>query len=110
MAKFVEVTLDKPRRLRFGTNAICALEENLGRTFDIIMGPNAQMGMRELRAILWAGLLHDKGENGKPLSIEEIGDILDDMMDDKEALNAVGRQVGEALALAQGMDPAGKNS
>jgi hypothetical protein len=62
------------RYLRYDFNALIALEEALGVPIsqwkDII---NEQMGVRTLRTLVWAGLLHED-EN---LSERDVGAVLD---------------------------------
>lgn len=62
----------KLRTLKLGSNAIVILEEMFGKPFTQIM--QMDMGLRELRAILWAGLRHED----KELTPESVGDMMDD--------------------------------
>lgn len=83
---FILVDLDRPRKLRFDANALVALEEVLGRTIQEIIPTEAdraarEVGFREMRALLWAGLLHDDPqitltEAGKLLDLDRMGDIM----------------------------------
>lgn len=63
-------------RFRFGSNAICLLEEQTGEYYDAILqhlrGPNCPA--KYARAWVWASLIDRAG-----LTIEQAGDILDDI-------------------------------
>jgi hypothetical protein len=92
----VEVLLDgKKRFLRYTNNAIVQLEEALGTSKRALLGKmqraalDAQaiaedpertvyldtydVPMRQLRALLWAGLIHED----PTLTLEEVGDLMD---------------------------------
>lgn len=57
---------------KFSTNAICCLEERLGKTFEQI---TMSLGYRELRAFLYFAIQ----QNHPGVSLEDTGDILDDL-------------------------------
>jgi len=99
----VSIQLDKKRSLRFNTNAICVLEEELdisffkvielfGISFDDAdfaekiakkgadaLSPKEAIDMaskiqlKSLRALLWVALLHED----KELTLEQAGDLMD---------------------------------
>jgi len=101
--KSVPIQLDKRRNLRFNTNAICILEEelnisvfNIGELFgfsfndsdimeDIVekgakaLSPKVAIEMasriklKNLRALLWVALLHED----KDLTLEQAGELMD---------------------------------
>jgi len=101
--KSIPIELDKKRNLRFDTNAICKLEEELdisffkiielfGVSFDDIdiatkvveKGPKAisptlainmasRIKLKNLRMLLWVGLIHED----KELTLEQVGDLMD---------------------------------
>lgn len=62
----VKVELDKERHLRLDFNALIAAEEATGKTF---MEMQENVGIRDLRAILWAGFLHEDPD----LTEEQVG-------------------------------------
>lgn len=64
----IAIELDKPRHLQFDLNAMVAYEEATGK--NIFNGIDMQnLGAKELRALLWACLLHED----KDLTIEQVG-------------------------------------
>lgn len=67
----VKVTLDKERTLRYTLNALAELEDALGVPLSDMEG--LQLGMKQVRAFLWAGLIHEE----KELTIEQVGDLVD---------------------------------
>lgn len=94
-AQYVPIVLDRPRRLCFDLNALIALEEATG--WDMMRGgvQTASLKLKEVRALLWAGLLHEdpklKQEDvGKLLHMGNIGEIGDIVM------QAYGRSMPEA--------------
>lgn len=55
------IELDKERHFRLDLNAFCTLEESYEDVFGIL--ENAEKGsLRALRAVLWAGLVHEDAE------------------------------------------------
>lgn len=67
----VEIELDKKRTLRYTLNALAELEDVLGVPLSELEG--VQMGMKQVRAFLWAGLIHED----KELTLEQVGDMVD---------------------------------
>ena len=65
----IKITLDKERHLRLDFNAISLVEETLGVKFPEIQD---NVGVRDLRAIMWAGLRHEDPD----LTIEQVGSML----------------------------------
>lgn len=91
---FVVINLDRPRRLRYSMNALVNVEEVLGKPVGQIVSEfnEGLFGFKDIRAILWAGLLHeDPG-----LTPEQVGD----MIDEAESFAYVAQRVGEALQSA----------
>ena len=85
---------EKRRSLRYTFNSLIALEEELGipiANFDQILS-NA-MSLKHVRALLWAGLLHED----KSLSPEEVGEWID-----ISQLNAITSKIEEAISLSFG--------
>lgn len=81
-----EVELAPGYVLRYTTNALVKLEDALGRSITQ-MGD----GMREARALVWAGLLHAHPD----LTLEQAGEIMDQV----GVVEAVAK-AGQALRLA----------
>lgn len=70
--KYVEITLDKPRRLLLDMNAMAAFEKATEKNFFKFAANISEMSVTDLRAFLWACLLHDD----KTLTLEVVGDII----------------------------------
>ena len=98
MAK-ASITLGgKTRNLRYEMNALPELEgvlkltiEEIGRRFQ-----KGKVGTREVRALVWAGLLHEDEE----LSIRQVGTWLTeaDFLKNSETRDKIMERVFEALA------------
>jgi hypothetical protein len=88
---YVSIELDRLRKLRFDTNALAELEDAMGK--PITQLTDANVGIKALRAMLWAGLLHESPD----LTIKEAGQLMD-YADMKE----VAEKVTEAISLAFG--------
>ena len=69
-AKYVDVVLDKPRRLLYNLNAMAAYERETGKNFMAIS--EEKMSATIVRAILWAGLVHED----KDLTVEQVGEMM----------------------------------
>ena len=92
MKKGVIYKLDKERTLRYGVNALARIEESIGKP---IMGLDLEhLGIKELLAIVHAGLYHED----KSLTVEQVGNLIDDYSD----ITEVAEKLGEALTLAFG--------
>ena len=92
MKKSVTIQLDKARTLRYGINALAKIEDIIGRP---IMGLDLEkFGIKELLAIVYAGLYHED----KTLTVEKVGDLIDDYSN----LNEIADKLGEALTQAFG--------
>lgn len=55
----VKITLDKERTLKLDLNAMVAFEEATGKSFAEGSFARGEMSPRDLRAILWACLIHE---------------------------------------------------
>ncbi|WP_240511862.1 gene transfer agent family protein [Paludifilum halophilum] len=86
---YVDVTLDKQRRFKFDLNALTELEDALGK--PVTQLNDGTVGMRELRAMIWAGLLHESPD----LTLRETGDIID-----LERIEEITEKVTEAMTAA----------
>ena len=69
MKKGITITLDKPRTLRYGMNALAKIEDITGKTLMSLDLNN--VGIKDLLAIVYAGLCHED----KSLTLE-VGDAL----------------------------------
>lgn len=93
----VEVELDGIKILKYNTNALVAIEEAMDVHVDEIgMVLAAGVGIKDIRKLLWAGLLHAD----KKLTLDEVGDMMD--IADAEIY---GEAVSKALGAAFGIDP-----
>lgn len=87
----VKVVLDKERTLKFTLNSLVFAEE---AGIDIAnMGKNQQIKLKDLRTLLYAGLMHEDAELtpehvGEMIEISKIGEI-------SEALNEAFGSVGK---------------
>lgn len=79
-----QLQLDKPRNLRLDFNTMCTAEGVLGRTVV-----RSDIGLSEIRAIVWAGLRHED----RTLTLERVGELLGEA-----DINAVAETVGACLA------------
>lgn len=92
MSGYVEIALDRPRRLHYDTNAICDLEEKLGKPISAALDSQSA-GFSMVRALLWAGIKHeDKG-----MTIERTGRILNDYIVAGGSQQALGDRINQAL-------------
>jgi Zn-finger domain-containing protein len=102
MKKGITIELDRPRTLRYGMNALAKIEDITKKSIISIDLNN--IGIRDLLAIIYAGLYHDD----KSLTVEKVGDLVDEYSD----MNTVAEKVGEAFTLAfgktEGVKPEGE--
>lgn len=90
MPKTVLIELDKARRLKYDINAFAAIEEALGTSLgQAFRSP----GLREIRALLWAGL---RWEDRK-LTLEGAGDIIQTYLENGGDLDKLTDAMREAL-------------
>lgn len=82
----------KERLVRLGTNACVLFEEVTKKSlFDVLSG---DVQIRDVRALLWAGLLHEN----KKLTLEEVGDMIDNTEDGVMGiLEAITKVAAESL-------------
>lgn len=92
MKQGVTLVLDKPRTLRYGINALAKIEDATGR--PLMQLDLNSVGIKDLLAIVYAGLYHED----KSLTIEKVGDLIDEHSN----LNEVAEKIGEALTIAFG--------
>jgi len=67
----VPLRLDRERTLLLSFNALCKAEEITG--MNLLAGEVVFSSLRVLRALLWAGLLHED----PLLTVEEVGDLIE---------------------------------
>jgi hypothetical protein len=78
----VEITLDKPRILKYDFNAWIEIEERLGfRPEDL---SNRELKLKDIRFILWAGLIHEDPELtehqvGAMIGLDNLDALLDQL-------------------------------
>lgn len=85
----------KDRVLRYDVNAYAELETVLGKGLSEI-GKQLRKGLtgaREIRALIWAGLIHDEPS----LTLQDVGRMLT-----MENFERVAQQAGEAISQSDG--------
>ena len=92
MKKSVTIELDKARNLRYGINALVKVEELTGKSITKLDLEN--ISMKDLRAILFAGLYHEDLD----LTPEKVGTLIDEHSD----IGKIAEKLGEAFGLAFG--------
>ena len=84
---------DKPRRLRFGINALCEIEDSLGKPITEI--DDLGLGVKEVRLFLYAAFREDEPS----ITLQDVGNIMDSY---EGGWIALAVKIGEAVALAFG--------
>lgn len=92
MKSGVTINLDKPRTIRYGINALAKVEDLIGKPITAL--DLNKVGIKDLLVIIFAGLYQDD----KTLTIEKVGDLVDEFSD----INEIAEKVGEAFTLAFG--------
>ncbi|PGD08260.1 hypothetical protein COM34_14255 [Bacillus wiedmannii] len=74
----VDIKLDKKRKLFYDLNALAEIEDALG--VKIHEMHTLSLGMKNIRTILWAGLIHEDAELleeqvGSMVSVSNIGEV-----------------------------------
>lgn len=87
MKKIVTINLDKERHLKFTLNALIIAEKLTGKKLTE-MGKENNFDLEFLRAMLYAGLIHED----KELTLDEVGDFID-----FENMNEVVEKLNEAM-------------
>ena len=77
----VQIELDRQRTVLYDLNAYCLMEENAGGKFLSGIDWN-QIGARDLRLLLWAGLVHEDpsltaADVGKMIDMARVPEIMD---------------------------------
>lgn len=83
--KMVTINLDKERHLYFTLNSLELIEDLTGKSIDKI---GEDMNMKMLKALVFAGLVHED----KKLTLEAVGDMIG-----FEDLEAVSNAIGDAF-------------
>jgi hypothetical protein len=87
----IEIELDgKVRNLRYTMNALAEIEDGLGVPLSEM--ENIKMTMKNIRVILWSGLIHEDPE----LTQVEVGNMVD-----LNNMQEVQEKVAEAFAMSQ---------
>lgn len=101
MAQYVDISLDKPRRVRFTINAIRELERHFGSSFgNILSGGQSGMGFEEIVQMLTVGLKYGETEK-RALTDTKVGDLLQKKwLDNDRELAEVVEVLMEAMQVA----------
>ncbi|MBC9785859.1 hypothetical protein H1S01_15340 [Heliobacterium chlorum] len=86
---FVDIELDRPRKLRYTLNALAEIEDKIGVSVTELGETN--LGIKSIRTFLWAGLIHEDTN----LTEKDVGDWVD-----FENLEYVQRKIAEAFETA----------
>lgn len=93
----VKIVLNgQERTIRFDYNALCSFEQATGKSFlkfvdDLENQGLLSMQLSDLRALLWAGLLHED----EKLKIADVGNLLN--LDDVECIQTVVKSLTDAI-------------
>lgn len=72
--RYVDIDLDKPRKLRYDMNALCELEDVFDKPImEVLAEIETGMSIKLVRAVLWAGLIHEDEE----LTQRQVGTMID---------------------------------
>ena len=96
---YVSIELDRPRKLRYTTNALAELEDVMGHPVTQLDGK--KIGIKAMRALLWAGLLHEMPD----LTLKEAGELMD-----YTDMQTISNKITEAIELAFGKSEKNKES
>ena len=102
MKKGVTIILDRPRTLRYGLNALAKVEDITGKN---IMGLDLNnVSIKDLLAIIYAGLYHED----KELTVEKVGDLIDEHSNITEVAEKLGEAFTEAFGIGNGKTKQGE--
>lgn len=102
MKKGVTIILDRPRTLRYGLNALAKVEDITGKN---IMGLDLNnVSIKDLLAIIYAGLYHED----KELTVEKVGDLIDEYSNITEVAEKLGEAFTEAFGKGNGKTKQGE--
>jgi len=72
--RYVDIELDKPRRLRYDLNALCELEDRFNKPImELLKDVGQNMSIKLVRTLVWAGLIHED----KDLTEAQVGEMID---------------------------------
>jgi len=80
------IELDRPRVFKLTFNAFCDAEGVVGHAVL-----KADLGLSEIRALLWAGLKHED----RTLTVQKVGELLPDGKKMTDVMNVVAAAVNE---------------
>lgn len=92
----VLAALDKERHLRYSVNALSDLEQVMGVGLGEMYTAAGGLGIRTVRACLWAGLKHEDPD----LTIAATGELMQQYLDGGGSFQNLGDAIHDALALA----------
>jgi len=73
--KYVEIELDKPRKLLINLNSMCAFEEKTGKKFlDVTdsLSKGEFPAITDFRALFWCALIHEDPD----ITVEQVGEMI----------------------------------
>lgn len=80
----------KPVKLEYDFNAVCEIEDSLGKTINEIVSDKNKFGYRAIRSFFWGGMIKNK----PGLEVEEAGEMLSEHIKNKPgALEKVIEQI-----------------
>jgi hypothetical protein len=94
LAKTVLIDADKARNLKFSSNQMIELEDQLGRS---VMALDEGLRFADLRTMIHVGLRWED----KDLTLEQTGEIMDAVIE-KHGFEELSKKVGEAVRFAFG--------
>jgi hypothetical protein len=89
---YVNIELDKPRRLKFDYNAICEAEDKAGMGI-IDMMKEENFGFRSIRALMYAGLRWEQ----RNLTVEMAGQLLQSYIAKEGTMAEIAGIITEAI-------------
>jgi hypothetical protein len=93
--KIVTIQMDKERHIKYGFNALIALEQELGRPITSL--GDGEFSMKDLRSMFYVGL---KWED-KDLTYDAVGDAMDSALEEN-GIDYLSAKLSEALQGATG--------
>lgn len=74
--RYVEIPLDKPRKVRYSVNAMREIEQTFGGGFNVLFNEDS-MGYDHITTLLFIGLKHGDPNNVKAIpSVSKLADVL----------------------------------
>lgn len=91
--RYIDIDLDKPRKLRFDVNALDDLERALGEPLGRMIALIGQGSIRSLRLAVLFGLKHED----KNLTADRVGNLIQDWFDSGRELGDLNDLVIDAI-------------